>query len=255
MEDFLYAYNQPKHFAKYDLFLDGKITANEVVYKVLTEDNKYENINLIDKLKELESKLQTHFTFEHVSKLPTVGKETVIYLVPNDENSGDSYNEYMWVKKEEGEGEFELIGSGSYAQQKADLGKEIENRTNADTELNTKIEAESDRAKKAEETLTTNLAQEVEYRTKAVSDEEARAKAAEKTLTNNLDDEVKIRTDADSVLGGKIVAEEERAKGEEGRIELKLDEEIANRIADVNAEEQRAKDEEGRIESKLNEEI
>lgn len=33
MEDFLYAYNQPKKFGKYDLILDGKIIANEVVTK------------------------------------------------------------------------------------------------------------------------------------------------------------------------------------------------------------------------------
>ncbi len=33
MEDFLYPYNQPKQFGKYDLFLDGKIVANEVVTK------------------------------------------------------------------------------------------------------------------------------------------------------------------------------------------------------------------------------
>ena len=145
MEDFLYAYNQPKKFGKYDLFLDGKITANEVVYKVLTEDNEIENINLVDKIKELESKLQTHFTFETVTELPTEGKETVIYLVANDEESGDkdSYNEYMWVK---GKG-FELIGSGTYAQQKADL------------------QAEIDRASAAETVLTDNLAKEVTDRT------------------------------------------------------------------------------------------
>lgn len=146
MEDFLYAYNQPKQFGKYDLFLDGKITANEVVYKILTEEGEYQNIDVAEKVKEIEGRLQTHFTFEHVDVLPTEGKETVIYLVPNDKNSGDkdSYDEYMWVKKEEtGEGVFELIGSGTYAQQKAEL------------------EAESNRAKAAEETLTKNLAQEV----------------------------------------------------------------------------------------------
>ena len=163
MEDFLYAYNQPKKFGKYDLFLDGKITVNELVYKTLTEEGEYQNIDIAEKVKEIEGRLQTHFTFEHVSELPTEGKETVIYLVPNDEKSGDkdSYNEYMWVKKEEnGEGVFELIGSGTYAQQKAEL------------------DAESDRAKAAEKVLTENLAQEVKDRTKAVSDEEKRAKEA-----------------------------------------------------------------------------
>lgn len=138
MEDFLYAYNQPKKFGKYDLILDGKITANEFVYKVLTEDKEIENINLADKVKEIESKLQTHFTFETVTELPTEGEETVIYLVPNDEQSGDKdgYDEYMWVKEKGG---FELIGSGTYAKQQADLQKEITDRTNADTALDEKI--------------------------------------------------------------------------------------------------------------------
>lgn len=179
MEDFLYAYNQPKKFGKYDLILDGKIIADEVVYKVLTEDNDIENINLADKVKELESRLQTHFTFETVTELPTEGKETVIYLVANDEESGDkdSYNEYMWVK---GKG-FELIGSGTYAQQQADLQAEIDrasaaekvltdnlaqevtDRTDADTALNTKIEAETERATEKEASIDAELAKRVPY--------------------------------------------------------------------------------------------
>lgn len=148
MEDFLYSYNQPKKFGKYDLFLDGKVTVNELVYKILTEEGEYQNIDIAEKVKEIESRLQTHFTFEHVSELPTEGKDTVIYLVPNAETSGDkdSYNEYMWDKKLE---KFELIGSGTYAQQKAEL------------------EAESNRAKAAEKVLTDNLAQEVTNRTNA----------------------------------------------------------------------------------------
>ena len=196
MEDFLYAYNQPKKFGKYDLFLDGKITVNELVYKTLTEEGEYQNIDIAEKVKEIEGRLQTHFTFEHVSELPTEGKETVIYLVPNDEKSGDkdSYNEYMWVKKEEnGEGVFELIGSGTYAQQKAEL------------------DAESDRAKAAEKVLTENLAQEVKDRTKAVSDEEKRAKEAEETLTNNLAQENKDRI-------ADVNAQEERATKAQGEL-------------------------------------
>ena len=123
MEDFLYAYNQPKQFGKYDLILDGKIIADEIVYKVLTEDNDIENINLADKLKELESKSQNSFTFETVTELPSEGKESVIYLVPNGDTSGDenSYYEYLWDKTNS---KFELIGSGSYEQQKAELDKD-----------------------------------------------------------------------------------------------------------------------------------
>lgn len=69
--------------------------------------------------------------------MPTEGKETVIYLVTNEENSGDkdSYNEYMW---DETNKSFELIGSGSYAQQKA----EIEAETKRATEKEATIDAE-----------------------------------------------------------------------------------------------------------------
>lgn len=159
MEDFLYAYNQPKKFGKYDLILDGKIIANEVVYKVLTEDNDIENINLADKLKELESKSQNSFTFETVTELPTEGKESVIYLVPNGDTSDDenSYYEYLWDKTNS---KFELIGSGSYEQQKAELDKEIADRI-AD------VNAEEERAKGAETVLTDNLAKEIKDRTDA----------------------------------------------------------------------------------------
>jgi hypothetical protein len=174
MEDFLYSYNQPKKFGKYDLFLDGKVTVNELVYKILTEEGEYQNIDIAEKVKEIEGRLQTHFTFEHVDELPTEGKETVIYLVPNEDNSGDkdSYNEYMW---DETNKKFELIGSGTYAQQKAEL------------------EAETDRAKEAEKTLTNNLAQEVSDRKSAdstldgkISTENLRATKAEGELSSQI---------------------------------------------------------------------
>ena len=218
MEDFLYAYNQPKKFGKYDLILDGKIIANEVVYKVLTEDNDIENINIADKVKELESKLQTHFTFETVTELPTEGKETVIYLVANDEESGDkdSYNEYMWVKEKGG---FELIGSGSYAKQQADLDKEIADRiANVDAE-------------------------------------ETRAKEAEKVLTDDLTKEVEDRTNADTTLDEKITAEKERAEGVEKVLTDNLAQEIADRIANVNAEESRATEKEGELSTAIEQEV
>ena len=218
MEDFLYAYNQPKKFGKYDLFLDGKIAANEVVYKVLTEDNDIENINIADKVKELESKLLTHFTFETVTELPTEGKETVIYLVANDEGSGDkdSYNEYMWVKEKGG---FELIGSGSYAKQQADLDKEIADRI-AD-----------------------------------VNAEETRAKEAEKVLTDKLTKEVEDRTNADTTLDEKITDEKERAEGVEKVLTDNLAQEIADRIANVNEEESRATEKEGELSTAIEQEV
>lgn len=147
-----YCWNQPIKHGKYDLYLDGKITANEIVYKVLTENKETENINLADKVQEIESRLQTHFEFKTVEVLPDEGEETVIYLVANDDKSGDKdgYNEYMWVKEKGG---FELIGSGTYAQQQADLEKEKEARTSADNALDEKIEAETTRATEVESSL------------------------------------------------------------------------------------------------------
>lgn len=199
MEDFLYSYNQPKQFGKYDLFLDGKVTVNELVYKIITEEGEYQNIDIAEKVKEIESRLQTHFTFEHVDELPTEGKATVIYLVPNDENSGDkdSYNEYMW---DETNKKFELIGSGTYAQQKAEL------------------DAESDRAKAAEQVLTENLTQEVKDREADVDAEEQRATKAEGELSARIktvedykiNDRVnKIETDLPAEVSRAKKAEEE----------------------------------------------
>jgi hypothetical protein len=125
-----YCWNQPIKHGKYDFYLDGKLTANEVVYKTLSESGKKENVDLDTKIKEIEKRLDVHFTFQTVTELPEVGEETVIYLKRNDETSADpdaidTYNEYMWVKDK---GAYELIGSGTYEKQKADLEAEIDAR-------------------------------------------------------------------------------------------------------------------------------
>lgn len=208
-----YCWNQPIKHGKYDFYLDGKITANEIVYKVLTENKETENINLADKVQEIESRLQTHFEFKTVEVLPDVGQETVIYLVANDDKSGDKdgYNEYMWVK---GKG-FELIGSGTYAQQQADL------------------QAEIDRASAAEQVLTENLATEVTARTNAdnaldgkISAEVKRATEAEEVLDEKIDKEIEERTKADTTLNTKIEAEITRATAKEATIESYVDEQV-----------------------------
>ena len=197
-----YCWNQPKKYERYDLYLDGKIKADDFVYRTKDESGEISTTTLSEKIDEIESRLQTHFTFKHVEKLPTEGEETVIYLVPNAETSGDKdgYDEYMWVKKEDGTGGFELIGSGSYAQQQAELN------------------AESNRAKAAEETLTKKIDQEINQeikdRTNAVKAEKERAEEVE----NKLDTRIK--------------AFEE---GEGGRIEEKIDQEIEDRIVSESA--------------------
>ena len=97
-----YCWNQPKKYERYDLYLDGKIKADDFVYRTKDESGEISTTTLSEKIDEIESRLQTHFTFKHVEKLPTEGEETVIYLVPNAETSGDKdgYDEYMWVKKD-----------------------------------------------------------------------------------------------------------------------------------------------------------
>lgn len=211
-----YCWNQPKKYGKYDMYLDGKLTANEVVYKTLSENGKKENVNLDTKIKEIEKRLEVHFTFQTVTELPDVGEETVIYLVSNEKNSGDkdSYNEYMWVKKEEnGEGVFELIGSGSYAKQTADLytvtgyttfdtfddtvtnGVDINSRINKEiADRIADVDGEEKRAKDEEGRIEKKLNQEIEDREADVDAEEKRAIEAESELKDNFDEEVKIRT-------------------------------------------------------------
>ena len=170
-----YCWNQPKKYERYDLYLDGKIKADDFVYRTKDESGEISTTILSEKIDEIESRLQTHFTFKHVENLPTDGEETVIYLVPNAKTSGDKdeYNEYMW---DETNKKFELIGSGSYAQQQAEL------------------EAESNRAKDAEKVLTDKLAKEIEDRIADVDAEEERATKAESELKNDIDKEVELRT-------------------------------------------------------------
>ena len=94
-----YCWNQPKKYGTYDLYLDGKIKANDFVYR--TKDAKSGEISttsISEKIDEIENSLKTNFTFMHVTELPTEGEASVIYLVPNAKTSGDKdgYDEYMW---------------------------------------------------------------------------------------------------------------------------------------------------------------
>ena len=153
-----YCWNQPIKHGKYDFYLDGKLTANEVVYKTLSESGKKENVDLDTKIKEIEKRLDVHFTFQTVTELPEVGEETVIYLKSNDETSADpdaidTYNEYMWVKDK---GAYELIGSGTYEKQKADLKAEIDARIQD-------VLDEENRAMEKEAQIDAELAKRVPY--------------------------------------------------------------------------------------------
>lgn len=199
-----YCWNQPKKYERYDLYLDGKIKADDFVYRTKdAESGEISTTTLSEKIGEIESRLQTHFTFEHVTELPTEGKETVIYLVPNAETSGDKdgYDEYMWDVVNS---KFELIGSGSYAKQQADLDKEIADRI-AD------VDAEEERATDEEKRIEEKLIQEIEDREADVNAEEERAKGEEERIEEKLDQEIADRN-------ADVNAEEERAIEEEKKL-------------------------------------
>ena len=154
-----YCWNQPKKYERYDLYLDGKIKADDFVYRTKDESGEIIPIKISEKFEELENRLETHFTFDNsyktydeleVAFANRMLKESVIYVVTNETTSDDPdrrdvYNEYMIMG-----GKLELIGSGSYAKQQADLDKEIEDRI-AD------VDAEEERATNAENELSTRI--------------------------------------------------------------------------------------------------
>ena len=154
-----YCWNQPKKYERYDLYLDGKIKADDFVYRTKDESGEIIPIKISEKFEELENRLETHFTFDNsyktydeleVAFANRMLKESVIYVVTNETTSDDPdrrdvYNEYMIMG-----GKLELIGSGSYAKQQADLDKEIADRI-AD------VDAEEERATKAENELSTRI--------------------------------------------------------------------------------------------------
>ena len=115
----LYCWNQPKKYGRYDLILDGKIKADDFVYRTKdAESGEIIATTLSEKIDEIEDRLATHFTFNTdyatITDLESAFnngelKETVIYIVKNETvsdnpDSRDSYNEYMvvTVKDEEG---------------------------------------------------------------------------------------------------------------------------------------------------------
>lgn len=222
----LYCWNQPKRFGKYDLYIDGKITANEIIYKSLTESGKNENINLDEIIKSIEERLSTHFTFndeyETYNNLQTAFeggslKETVIYIVKNENDSDnpdsrDKYNEYMIVTDKDGNKSLELIGSGSFTKQQSDLALEINARTTGDETLNKKIEDETSRATDAENVLTENLTQEVTDRTNGDNILDEKIDSTKSELQKEIDDDVNV--------------EKERAEGVESSLQIEIEKRV-----------------------------
>lgn len=124
------------------------------------------------------------------------------------------------------------------------IDNEIARATSAETILDNKIEAEKTRAEEAEAELQA-----------AIEAEEARATSAETDLQTAIEAEKQRAEDAESALQDNIVAEKARATSAESTLNDKIDQEIADRVADVDAEEARATARENAIEVALNAEI
>jgi hypothetical protein len=191
----------------------------------------------------LENRLETHFTFDNsyktydeleVAFATRKLKESVIYIVTNETTSDDPdrrdvYNEYMIMG-----GKLELIGSGSYEKQKADLDKEIADRI-AD------VNAEEKRAKDEEKRIEEKLDQEIEDRIADVNAEEERAKSEEERIEKKLDQEIEDRI-------ADVDAEEERATKAESELKNDIDKEVELRTSQINGLNQEAKQNRNRIE-------
>ena len=152
-----YCWNQPKRYERYDLYLDGKIKADDFVYRTKDESGKIVSTVISEKVAEIEERLETHFTFNtEYSKIEDLEtafkngelKETVIYVVKNETvsdepDSRDSYNEYMVITVKNGDGEetktLELIGSGSYAKHEIDVDVEKNRAETRENDIQKKL--------------------------------------------------------------------------------------------------------------------
>ena len=92
---------------------------------------------------------------------------------------------------------------------------------------NAAIVTEQERAEAAEGEIASDLADEVQYRIDAVSDEEAARILGDSTLTANLDAEVLRATAAEGVIAAGLAAEESRATLAEGVLQTNIDVETA----------------------------
>ena len=144
----LYCWNQPKKYGRYDLILDGKISAKDIT---LTNGEGSDFVSLVEKLEIIDSEMgfmhsydDTYKSFNELNAAfnQRLLKEHVVYLVPNESTSSssndqvtneevdrfvetvgresylteDKYDEYMIIK-----GQLELIGSGSYQRIRQDI--------------------------------------------------------------------------------------------------------------------------------------
>lgn len=230
-----YCWNQPKKFGQYDFYLDGKIKADEYVYrKKNTETGKIESFSVTDEIDTINERLKTHFAFETTYKtyadLESAFKngelkETVIYVVENENSSDnpdskDKYNEYMIISVTNDDGSIskslELIGSGSYAKQTTDL-YQVTGYTNFNS---------FDAQKQDGKDINSRINKEI---SRATSRENA------------------IQEIYDSITGYDFVKITDSSKS----IKSIIEKEIIDRTNDVNDEENRAKKAEEEINTKI----
>ena len=152
---------------------------------------------------------------------------------------------------------------------RSDLNDEIADRISGDTNLQSNIDAEVARATAAESALTNNLNAEILRSTNKDSEHDTLISgltsdlatetqnriAGDNLLQTNLNNEIARATSAETVLHNEIISERDRALVAESGITYNLNQEVQNRIADVNAEEARAIAVENELSDILNAEI
>ena len=282
-----YCWNQPKKFGQYDFYLDGKIKADEFVYRKKNEETgKIESFSITDEIDTINERLKTHFTFETTYKtysdLETAFnngelKETVIYVVENENSSDnpdskDKYNEYMIISVTNDDGSvsksLELIGSGSYTKQTADVfqvtgyaGFDSFDSTKKDgKDINSRINKEiADRIAdvNSEETRATGIENDIKSKLTVITGYDYGEDLT--TEGGNIDSRIKneisrattrensIQEIYDSITGYNF----EKVTDSSKSIKSIIEKEISDRIADVEDEEERATKAEDSLNTKL----
>lgn len=128
--------------------------------------------------------------------------------------------------------------------------------------LDSRVDVEISRATAEEERIESKLDQEIQDRIDDVDAEENRAKTAEQVLTTNLANEITRATQTEQQLNGRISslndeldAEESIRESNDAALGLRVTTEVNDRIAAINAEKARAEVAEATLNDKIDAEI
>lgn len=128
--------------------------------------------------------------------------------------------------------------------------------------LDDRVDSEISRATAEEERIESKLDKEIQDRINNVDAEENRAKAAEQVLTTNLANEITRATQTEQQLNSRISslndeldAEESTRESNDAALSLRITTEVNDRIAAVNAEKARAEAAEATLNDKIDAEI